>query len=64
MCTLSSLIKCYAHAEHTHKFLMPMLSALRGRIKYFNPQFAHPRRLYGVKITTIRTIENLTLGHL
>jgi hypothetical protein len=31
---------------------------------YFNPKGAHQRRLNGVKIMTIRAIENLTLGHL
>ncbi len=31
---------------------------------YFNSIVAHQRRLYGVKITTTRAIENVTLGHL
>ncbi len=31
---------------------------------YFNPEVAHTKRLYGVKIKKIRAMENLTLGHL
>ncbi len=31
---------------------------------YFNPEGAHTKRLYDVKIRKIRAIEYLTLGHL
>jgi hypothetical protein len=34
------------------------------RIFYDSPKVAYPLRLYGIKITRIHVIENLTLGHL
>ncbi len=40
------------------------LQNILNKKMYFNPKVAHPMRLYGVKIMTIRAIENLTLGHL
>jgi hypothetical protein len=58
---LSIRISTDAYPEHTGQELMLAPPKVKVTSLYFSPKVTNSERLNGVKIVTIRAIENLTL---